>query len=313
MNNNKIYSKNYSDLKKKQSLLLTEKIAMSEELIRCWHEAWNRKTYVSFSGGKDSVVLLNIIRNLFPDIPGVFVNTGLEYPEIISFVKQTENIITVRPKMSFSKVIEKYGYPVISKRIAQYVKDVKNAKGNTATKRLRLTGIKKNGDFSAMSMISKKWQFLCNAPFKISDKCCHYLKKEPLNRYEKETGYVPFIGNMADEGENRTQMYYRYGCNMYDVQQPMSHPLSFWTEKDIWEYIKIYNIPYSKIYDMGETRTGCMFCMFGMQFSKGLNKFQRMKNSHPKHWDYAVNKLGCGKVLNYIGIPYENKQMQLWD
>ena len=73
---------------------------------------------------------------------------------------------------------------------------------------------------------------------------------------------------------------------------------------DIWTYLKLYKIPYSKIYDMGEKRTGCMFCMFGVHLEKGRNRFQRMKITHPKQYDYCINKLGCGKVLDFINVPY---------
>jgi 3'-phosphoadenosine 5'-phosphosulfate sulfotransferase (PAPS reductase)/FAD synthetase len=84
----------------------------------------------------------------------------------------------------------------------------------------------------------------------------------------------------------------------------MSTPLGFWLEDDIWDYIKKYDIPYAEIYDLGYTRTGCMFCMFGVQLEKGENRFQCMKKTHPKQYDYCINKLGCGKVLDFIAIEY---------
>ena len=55
----------------------------------------------------------------------------------------------------------------------------------------------------------------------------------------------------------------------------------------------------------GAQRTGCMFCMFGLHLEKEPNRFQRMALTHPKQYDFCVNKLGCGKVLDYIGVPYQ--------
>ena len=79
--------------------------------------------------------------------------------------------------------------------------------------------------------------------------------------------------------------------------------MAFWTEADIWTYINSHDLPYSKIYDMGEKRTGCMFCMFGVHMEKGENRFQRMEKTHPTQYEYCMNKLGCKEVLDYMGIP----------
>ena len=103
-----------------------EKLEYTKELIRCWYEAWDGKVVVSFSGGKDSTVLQHIVRSLYPDVRSMFSNTGLEYPEIVSFVKSFENVDIVRPKKSFNKVIEEYGWPVISKKVARSLYDLKN-------------------------------------------------------------------------------------------------------------------------------------------------------------------------------------------
>ena len=103
------------DLQQMQSLPLSAKILMTKRRIREWYDYWDGQVYVSFSGGKDSTVLLHIARELYPDIEAVFVNTGLEYPEIQSFVKTFDNVTILRPKMRFDEVIKTYGYPIISK------------------------------------------------------------------------------------------------------------------------------------------------------------------------------------------------------
>ena len=77
--------------------------------------------YVSFSGGKDSTVLLDIARRIYPDIPAVFSNTGLEYPEIRKFAMSHDNVEMVQPKMRFDEVISQYGYPLIGKEVAEAI------------------------------------------------------------------------------------------------------------------------------------------------------------------------------------------------
>lgn len=138
------------DLAQMQSLPLEAKIRMTKERIEGWYESWCKfeiydtatektrfvtidrrdyrteppmkdtecvmsvypgQVYVSFSGGKDSTVLKHIVDSMYDDVPAVFVNTGLEYPEIQKFAMSQKNVITVRPEMRFDEVLTVHGYP----------------------------------------------------------------------------------------------------------------------------------------------------------------------------------------------------------
>lgn len=114
------------DLRQMQALPLDLKISLTKSRIRQWvHEFGEDGVYISFSGGKDSTVLLHLVRSMYPNVPAVFVNTGLEYPEIVQFVKTFDNVDIIRPKMNFKQVIKKYGYPFISKEVTESVYDAK--------------------------------------------------------------------------------------------------------------------------------------------------------------------------------------------
>ncbi len=110
---------------------------------------------------------------------------------------------------------------------------------------------------------------------------------------------------MAEESVLRTIEYLKHGCNAFTKKSPQSTPLMFWTEEDVWEYLEKYKVPHSEIYE-NYKRTGCMFCMFGInnEGKSRNNRFQKMKNTHPKQYNYCINKLGIGKVLDFIGIKY---------
>lgn len=111
-----------SDLYQMQSLPLNAKISMTQRRIREWVDKYGEDgVYISFSGGKDSTVLLDIARKLYPNIKAMFVDTGLEYPEIRKFVRQFDNVDWIKPKMTFRQVIERYGYPFISKEVSECV------------------------------------------------------------------------------------------------------------------------------------------------------------------------------------------------
>lgn len=114
------------DLKMLQALPLDLKIRKTQQRIREWVSYYGVDgVYVSFSGGKDSTVLLDIVRKMYPDIEAVFVNTGLEYSEIQSFVKTYDNVTVRYPKMRFDEVIREYGYPFIGKEVAQRVENAR--------------------------------------------------------------------------------------------------------------------------------------------------------------------------------------------
>ena len=110
------------ELKMRQALPLDAKISMTKLRIRQWVEHYGIDgVYVSFSGGKDSTVLLHIARSIYPEMRAMFIDTGLEYPEIRDFVKTFDHVDIVKPKLTFKQVIEKYGYPFISKEVSETV------------------------------------------------------------------------------------------------------------------------------------------------------------------------------------------------
>lgn len=298
-------------LKQRQSLPLDAKIAMSKTRIREWYNYWQGDVYVSFSGGKDSTVLLNLIRSMYPEVPTVFVNTGLEYPEIVEFVKTIDNVTTIRPTKGFYKIIKEYGYPVVSKKVARQIRDLQNPTDtNQNSRKLYLTGIKMDGTKSKSFKLAKKWVPLAlESGIKVSEKCCDFIKKEPIKRYNKETGYKSYVGTMASDSMQRKHSYMQTGCNSFDGSSQKSMPLSFWLESDIWDYIKLNNLPYSTIYDTGVKRTGCIWCMFGVHLEKEPNRFQRMQITHPREYKYCMEKLGLKEVLEYINVPYENERV----
>lgn len=309
------------ELKQRQSLPLSAKIALSMERIEEWYEYWGGQVYVSFSGGKDSTVLLHLVRSKYPNIPAVFVDTGLEYPELREFVKKIDNVTIVRPDINFRSVIQKYGYPVIGKKQARAIRDLQNPTAkNEATRNLVLTGYTRKGEYCPSRKLAAKWIYLKDAPFKISEQCCDIMKKKPCHKYEKQTGRKAYIGTMTCESDLREKEWLRHGCNAFDAQRKQSKPISFWTEQDILKYIKENHLTYASVYGnivcdengyhtTKESRTGCMFCMFGCHLEKEPNRFQRMKETHPKLYDYCMKDweqggLGIHNVLDYIHVNH---------
>lgn len=292
-----------------QSLPLSAKIHMTEERIKAWSRHFAGMVYLAYSGGKDSTVLLDIIRNRVglsaESCPAVFFDTGLEFPEIRGFCKEM-GAVFVKPDKTFKRVVEEYGYPVVSKRVARYVYEARNYRPESATVRLRKTGIRGDGTYSKLAKIPAKWMPLIDAPFDVSDRCCHWLKKRPAHQYEKASGRKPMLGVRVDEGHRRELSWQQNGCNAFHLKNVRSWPMAFWVDDDVDAYIEQENLKLAKVYDMGYRRTGCVFCAFGchMENRGGKeNRFQLLFRTHPKLWRYCMNKLGMREVLDYIGVP----------
>ena len=296
----------YEHMRQRQALPLEAKVAFTESRIKAWYLHYYGDVYVSFSGGKDSTVLRHIVKGIFPDVPAVFCDTGLEYPEVRELALRKADVV-IRPKMNFKQVIEKYGYPIPGKEQALFIRQARNTKSEHM-RSLRLG----KGRFS----VSTRWRNLVYAPFEVSEKCCDVIKKAPFKAYQKETGRARMTAMMAYESSRRERSYMLYGCNNFSEKNPSSAPMAIWTEQDVLRYIVDNGLEYAGCYGeiveggdgklrcTREDRTGCMFCMFGIQYDGTPNRFQRMERDYPKQYDYCINKLGIGRVLDYVGIDY---------
>lgn len=301
-------------LRERQNWTLQQKIDHSLATIDVFVSRMGgpEKVYCSFSGGKDSTVLLHLCRVLYPDMLAVFCSTGNEYPEIVRFVNEQKaagaNIQIIRPKITPREVWAKYGFPLIGKESADKVHKIRvNPASKTAQTFLG------NGYFC----LAKRWRYLLTESYEVSPACCKKLKKDPFRSFEKETGRRPITGVMASESNMRVGQWVRSGgCNVFG-EKSASRPLSIWTEADVWDYILRENLAISEIYHKGAKRTGCMGCGFGAQFSDD-ERFSILLKEHPKCYDMVMAYQNNGttfrealrKVLAVVGrfLPDEEPQ-----
>lgn len=300
-----------------QSWDLNRKIMVTQTRLTEWYQRNDGKIYISFSGGKDSTVLLHIARKLFPAVHAVYIDTGLEFPELRNFVKTIDNVTWLKPEMDFRTVIQNYGYPLISKDVARFIYTARRCPNGKVAARFEPNNEhdQKYGDRYSVA----KWKFLLDSDIPISHKCCDIMKKDPAKKYEKETGNKPVVATMACESQERRTQWLQYGCNVFSDRRPISRPMSFWTEQDVLEYIVKYNLGYASVYGdiilnkngklktTGEQRTGCVFCGFGVQAEKEPNRFQCRKQTHPKLWEYCMKPwdkggLGMKEALEFINV-----------
>ena len=301
------------DLKIMQGWPFERKIMVTQTRITEWYLRHDGACAVSFSGGKDSTVLLDLARRCHPDIEAVYVDTGLEFPEVREFAMSFPNVTVLKPDMNFREVLDTYGWCYPSKDVAHTIYYARKG-SKWALDRLR--GVNADGTPSKYRQSHyMKWAFLLDSPFKLSANCCSVMKERPLGRYQKQTGKTPIIGTLAAESERRMQAWLQTGCNAFDAKRPVSKPMSFWTEQDVLRYLRDFKIPYASVYGgiaedkkgrlstTGETRTGCLFCPIGCHRDK-VNRFQRLADTHPKLYGYCINTLRLADLLDYVGVKY---------
>ena len=304
------YSK--EELTRLQALPLDDKVALSKVRIQEWYEYWQGKVSISFSGGKDSTVLLHLVRSMYPEVPAIHADTGMELSSVKEFIKNTPNVVRLKPEMNFRQVIDTYGWVFPSKNVAKYVSD---ARRGVRYATMMFEGKNVDGSPSVFNRDRyARWKKLLDAPFKISEKCCHIMKEAPLNEYYKETGRKPYIGLLACESKRREDAWRKTGCNAFNSKKASSKPLSFWMEQDVLAYIKREGLKIADAYGeiveekgklktTGEHRTGCIFCLIGTHLTKP-NRIQRLKEIEPAKYKYCMEQLGMDEVMTWLNIPH---------
>lgn len=168
---------------------LQQKIDHTLGVIDQFYSVCNSQVYIAFSGGKDSTVLMHLIRTVFDSKAlGVFANTGNEYPDIVKFVRSFSNVKVIYPELTVREVVDRFGFPLISKLQAKYIREARNTK-NPEVRHKRLYG--KPGKLFP-GVISKRYRFLVDAPFMVSEKCCDYLKKNLLKLLKRKLACIRY-------------------------------------------------------------------------------------------------------------------------
>lgn len=255
----------------------------------------------------------------------------------------------LKPLKSKVEVIRECGWPVLSKEIAQKIMHLQNpTEGNRTVRHAIITG--ETGAYGGWQTdsrmkLSDRWLRLFGgadgegaalgyaaAPFKVSDRCCYYLKEKPCDDWAREHNSVPYLGLMASEGGRREKSLMLHGCNYWGKTTIRSAPFAIFSRQDLLQLALDLKVPVPEEYGeimrgrdgllqtTGAQRTGCAMCGFGIQLEKRPHRFDRLKETSPAEWEFWMTHVaqdhtgewyGWGKVLNYLGIEWENEPGQI--
>lgn len=321
------------------------KVKRARLRIREWRDTcWeNDKEPAVSVGGLDSITLLALVREeLGPDAEGISVSS-LE-DKSIQAVHKEMRVKVISPKMSKVQVLNEFGFPVISKLISAKIERLQTPGDNSPIIKAYMTGDEgpwghygHNEKFKLPDTYIEKFGGLyaefrpdleCHvAPFKVSDKCCYWLKELPAIEYQQEHGIWPFLGLMQSEGGRRQYSLRRHGCNYVGKSTARSCPLNYFNRQDLLQLALDLKVHVPEIYGeivrdydgtlrtTGAKRTGCSMCGYGIHMEGRPHRFDRLRERNPKEWDFYMRRCckdedgteyGWGRVLDYLGIGWEN-------
>ena len=314
--------------------------------LRAWefYEECGRRdlnTHVSV-GGLDSITLLVFLRHIGIDVPAVSVS-ALE-DRSIQAVHKALGVEALKPLRSKAAVIKEFGFPVLSKEIAGKIMLLQNPSEKNKTVRHAIitgeTGAYGGNRTGTRMQLPGKWLRLFGgadaegaalgyqaAPFKVSDRCCYYLKEKPCDIWAKEHNSVPYLGLMASEGGRREKALMMHGCNYFGESTIRSAPFAIFDRQDVLRLAVELDVPVPEIYGRivrepsgllrttKAQRTGCSMCGFGIHLDKRPHTFDLLYDRNPQEWDFWMNKVGWGEVLDYIGVEWrqDGRQTTLFD
>lgn len=345
-------------LQKQRCLSYSAKIRYAQGLVReFYHEARQKGYNLHVSvGGLDSITLAYFIRDYcgFADVEMISCSS-LE-DRSIQRIHKYMGVIRLAPAKHTTgprqgrpwtkpEILQEFGFPVLSKEIAGKIELLENpSEDNKTVRHAIITG--ETGEYggwqkNSRMKLSQRWLELFGGfenenegtnyrkpnNFRVSQKCCYYLKEKPCDDWAKEHNSLPFLGLMASEGGRRAKSLMMHGCNYWGKSTVRSCPFAIFYRQDLLQLALDLKVPIPEIYGTIEKRpdgtlyttkaqrTGCTMCGFGIHMEKRPHRFDQLKERNPKEWDYWMNRCckdpdgtpyGWGRVLDYIGVGWRS-------
>ena len=315
---------------------MDEKVMKAIHRIEDLYFSANGECIVSFSGGKDSTVLLALIKMsidsmvLPPEgIKAVFVNTGIELGATVDFVKWCknswyQNIEIIRPEKPFKWVLDHYGKPMKSKMKSEFLGRYHKGNRTETTMSYLVYGKNRQGKQYARTKLADRDFHMIHPDFTItaSAKCCDILKKKSFKKYAKDNGVKGEItGVRTSEGGARALAYEKRAskgkkhCTFVKGGVIYKTPIYDWTDEDVDRFIEKYNVPLSRAYtEYGMERTGCMGCPFARDVDKDLKV---LHDYEPNRYKASMSFLKDVYIAQNVELPfdeeYEAERKQMWN
>lgn len=307
-------------------------IAKGKKRTRDLYNQTGGACYLSFSGGKDSTVVLALIKLCEEDgdipknaIPAVFCNTKIEMDATLDFVNWVKdnyysNVQIIETTKSFGQVIKEYGKPMISKLKSKELENLAKQKRKGIVEKYhnldRLLGIDYGtGIFKKIKIADKDLHVLHdNFNISMSSECCHQMKKIPFENYTKDNNIKGYMsGERMAEGGARSINFMnllksgKNICTSIKGDFIAKAPLVDWSDEIVELFIREYKVPLSRAYtEYGCKRTGCFLCPFSRELYFDLKVLYAKE---PKKYKASLGFLKDVYIAQGVKLDFDPEYM----
>lgn len=240
--------------------------------------------YVADSGGKDSTCVVKLCEMAGVKFDAHYNATTIDPPQLVRFIRKNHPKTEIeKPEYTMRELIVKKQFPPL--RTQRYCcAELKEPKGigHVVVTGVRWAESRNRKNNQGIVTIPKVPKSLHNA--------ADLSGAEP-NRTSKN-GLILNTDN--DESRRMVEMCYR-------THETLVNPIIDWTDEDVWEFVRLYNVPYCELYDFGFKRLGCVSCPLGgyASMQRDLEFFPQFKSFYIRTFDEMLDaRRKAGKPIN---------------
>ena len=264
-----------------------DKVQISIDRLKAFQPK-DRPYWLAFSGGKDSVCVLRLAQMAGVDFEAHYNITSVDPPELIWFIRKEY------PEVIFSRQHYPDGKPITMWSLMK-----NRALPPTKFGRYCCNRLKEAGGQGTVTITGVRWAE--STKRKLNQGLVTVMGKDvdSIEEVEQANGRKTNLGGVVlnddnDEARRAVEVCFR-------THKTLVNPIIDWTDDEVWEFIRTYNIPYCKLYDEGAKRIGCIGCPMGgsVNMKQEFERYPKYKEEYLRCFDKMYqNRIDRGLPLN---------------
>ena len=245
---------------------------------------------MAFSGGKDSIVLKKVADLAKVDYEAHYSVTSVDPPELMRYIRK------VHPDVIWDHPKDKNGKPV-----TMWTLIAEHTLPPTRMARYCCSALKESAGKGRVTLTGVRWAESANraaihgvVDFHNKPVRTRVMAEQLEAEFELNKNGSVILNNDNDSSRRMVEQCYR-------TRKTLINPIVKWTERDIWDFIFAYGLPYCELYDEGFTRLGCIGCPLSgrKNMERDFKRWPRYKELYIRAFEKMIeNHPGQIKILD---------------